>query len=353
MLLVLSGVVSAETRNSQYLDVRSLSMGGTAITTFDDFRAIMYNPASLKHRDGLKVDIFALQVRLDKDVRSMVDFYSDNEELFDNYADTTLSAQQELLDGLAEWDDSWLGAGVYGHIGVQYGSFAIGQYGSMDVEFKTDKGIFEPSVYECGIADIVTTGGLSFEIPASITGNVLPNRLYGGAALKIIKRYELHELRLSASEVNLSDAYDTLLEESAWGYGVDLGLKYELIPNKADLGLRVVDLLADIDDERPPLEVNIGGSMRLSRGILVAADINDAFFHKGESFFNKVHLGAEVPLSKPLKVRAGIGQGYPSVGAGLDFGFIQLDGVVYGTERTSRVGGEGEFNYAFRLKLGF
>jgi hypothetical protein len=52
-------------------------------------------------------------------------------------------------------------------------------------------------------------------------------------------------------------------------------------------------------------------------------------------------------------LRGGIGQGYPSFGAGLNLGVLVIDGAIYGIERGSAPGSDSDYNYALRLKLGF
>jgi|GEM_PF-1089043 len=343
----------AGTQRYNALDVRSAGMGGAGVTIHRGFSAMLYNPATLAYQEKLRVDVFDFQINVDRDLGGMMKFYDDNETLFDAYNDTTLAAQQKLLDGLSEWDDSWLGIGSYGHLGLRYMNFAAGYYGDVKIEFKTDKGIFDPRVHEYGRADFVFAFGGAFELPESVTSSLLPNPLHAGAVLKIVERYELRELRLSASEVNIDDAYDTLVSKSDWGFGMDLGFKYDLKPDKVTLGMRIQDLVADIGEDRPPVIVNIGASMRTRKGVLLAADFNDVFFHDGENLFNKLHFGAEMGLSKVFTVRAGVGQGYPSIGLGVFLGVVEIDGAMFGTERSENPGGDGEFSYAGRLRLGF
>ncbi|HUV29937.1 MAG TPA: hypothetical protein VMY05_02430 [Acidobacteriota bacterium] len=353
VLVVVTGAVYAgSARNVHFIDVRALGMGGAGVTTFEDFSAVMYNPAMLA-RAKFRLDIVNVQLRLGKDVTDMLKFYSDNQEVFDNFLDTTKEEQDKLLDGLAPYDDNWMGFGAYPLLGLTVPNYAVGIYGASDVEFKADKGIFEPRIYIDGVADFVLTGGAAINLSRLLSLGMIPNNLYGGAALKIIKRYEIQELRLSASDADLGTTLDTLIEDSKAGFGLDIGLLYELIPGQVDLGAKVVDLLADIDGEKPPMLVNIGASWRVMKRILLAADWNDFFFHKGENVLNKLNFGGQVDIGSVLAARAGMGQGYPSIGAGLNLGSFALDGAIYGIERGDAPGRDGDYNYAVRLKLGW
>ncbi len=350
-LLALAGIVGAGPPNVRFVDVRALGMGGAGITTMNNFSALMYNPALLA-RTGFHLDIVNVQVRFSKDILDMFNFYNDNQDVFDDFENNTLAAQQKLLDDMAPYDDNWMGIGAYPQVGLTFPNFAVGAYGSADVEFNADKGIFEPRVYLHAIGDYVITGGLAYKLPHSLRFNLLPNDLYAGVALKIITRYEVEELKLAASDVELETAYDSLIEESKSGFGIDLGFLYELVPNRIDLGIRVVDLMANIGGDKPPTIFNVGASFKLSQRVVFAADYNDFFFHRGENIFNKLYFGAEINLARILALRGGIGQGYPSFGAGLNLGVLAIDGAIYGIERGNAPGNDSDYNYALRLKLG-
>ncbi len=350
-LLALAGIVVARPPNVHFVDVRALGMGGAGLTTMNDFGALMYNPALLA-KSGFHLDLVNIQVRFSKDILNMFNFYNDNQDVFDNFIDTTLAAQQNLLDGLAPYDDKWMGIGAYPQVGLTFPHFALGAYGSANMEFKADKGVFEPRAYLHAIGDYVFTGGLAIKLPHSLSSNLLPNDLYAGAAVKIITRYEVEEVRLAASDVDLETAFDTLIEESRSGFGIDLGFLYELVPNRIDLGVRVVDLVADIGGDKPPTIFNVGASLKLSRRLVFAADYNDFFFHRGENIFNKLYFGAEFNLAHILTLRGGFAQGYPSAGAGLNAGVLAIDAAIYSIEKSSSPGRDRDCNYALRLKLG-
>ncbi|MCK4606994.1 MAG: hypothetical protein KAU35_06840 [candidate division Zixibacteria bacterium] len=345
-MLALAGTVAAAPPNVNFIDVRALGMGGAGITTQNNFSALMYNPALLA-KSRFHLDIATVNVRMGKDIVDMFKVWDDNQEAFENYADTTEEVRNFLKDELAAFDDNWMGFGAYPQVGLTFPNFAIGAYAATDLDFKADMGILEPRAQLHGIGDYVFTGGLAFKLPVT----ALPNTLYGGAALKIIKRYEVWE-KLKASDVELDTAYDSLIEDSKSGWGVDLGLLYELIPERVELGAKIEDVLGKIDGENMPMIVNVGASLWLSKGIVIAADYNDFFFHDGENIFNKLNFGAQIELLPILDVRGGFGQGYPSLGAGLNLGIVTLDAAVYGIERTDSPGGDGDYNYAARLKIG-
>ncbi len=351
-LVMLIGVAYAEMPNVSYVSVRALGMGGPGITTMTDFSALMYNPAQLAKCD-FHLDIVNVQARAGTDVLKMFNFYQDNQDIFDHMADASEADQNKIYDGLAPFDDKWIGFGGYPTVGFSAHNFAAGFYVAADADVKTDLGIMEPRAYLHGIGDRVLTAGLSFKMPDVTRLGFFSNNFYGGAAIKIIWRYYIEELRMKASNIDFDNIIDTVKTSKETGFGLDLGLMYDFIPEKVTFGLKVNDVIAKIGDEKPATIFNVGASWQFTKALLLAADYNDFFFHRGENIFNKLNMGAEYSLGDVLFLRGGFGQGYPSIGLGLNFGNIFiLDGAIYGIEKSDSPGGDGSYNYALRLKLG-
>jgi hypothetical protein len=354
LLLVLLVVAApqAGTHNVRFNDIRAIGMGGPGVATMKDFSALMYNPAMLgKAEFGL--DIISIQGRLSKDVLNLVDFIDKNKDIFDNFADssTTDAERDQLLKDLEEFDDNPMGAGVDPKIGVVASNFAIGAYATGEVEFRIDRGIFEPRIFAYGNSDLVYSAGYGMKLPTDLI-SFLPNDLYVGGALKIIERRSI-VYRTAASDADFDAVLDSLKENKVNGFGIDLGFLYEVMPGRLDVGMKVTDILADLGDDNPPMIINVGTSFQVMPALLLAADYNDMFMTTKQNFFNRLYLGGEYALAKVLFVRAGFAQGYPAVGAGLDFGAVRLDGAIYGVEKTTRPGGDGDYNFAGRLIIGW
>jgi hypothetical protein len=351
-LMLLAGFAYGDVPNVKYVSVRALGMGGPGITTMTDFSALMYNPAQLAKCD-FHLDILNIQARMGKDVVDMFNFYQDNQKIFDDMEDASEADQNKIYDGLAPFDDKWIGFGGYPTVGFSMHNFALGFYAAADADVKTDLGIMEPRAYLHGVGDYVFSAGIAFKMPDVTRLGFFNNNFYGGAAIKIITRYYVDDLRMKASNIDFDEVYDTLITSKETGFGVDLGLVYDFIPEKVSFGLRVNDIVAKIGDEKPATLFNVGASWQFTKNLLLAADYRDIFFNHKDNIFNRLNMGAEYSLAKFLYLRGGIGQGYPSFGLGLNFGNIfVLDGAIYGVEKTTSPGGEGSYNYAVRLKLG-
>lgn len=353
-LLFLSMVVAtvqADIRNVNFRDIRALGMGGPGVATMKGFDALIYNPAMLaKSEFGL--ELINVEAHISKDAFDLVDFIDKNQDILDNYTDADYSdaERQRLVDDMARFDNNSLGAGVYPKLGLSLKNFAIGAYATSDIDFRLDMGIIEPRIFIDGHADVVYSAGFAAKLQPGLI-SFLMNDLFVGGAIKIIKRQTV-SYKATASDADFDSVVDSLREDLETGWGVDLGALYEIVPGKIDLGVKVVDLLASIEGDKPPTIFNVGASWRYSKALLFAADYNDFFMHRGANFFNRLHFGAEFNLGKIMMLRGGFGQGYPSAGAGLDFGGLQFDVAVYGIEKGSVPGGDGDYMYSARLKIG-
>lgn len=355
----LAGLLGASalgaTRNVCFRDIRAIGMGGAGITAMDGFTALMYNPALLS-RAETSVDVITIQANASKDVFDLLSFINDNEEIIDNFTDTVRFSDADrdrFMDDAAEFDNDLVGAGACPKVGLAMKNWAAGAYLVSDAAVKLDLGIFEPRVLITGDADLVFTGGYGTKLPKDWI-SFLPNDLHVGGALKIINRRTIY-FESMASDTDFDNILDSLKEnaETETGFGVDLGFLYELKPGKVDVGMKVVDLLSSVGGETPPIVVNIGGSYYITETIIVAADYNDLFRTRGVNVFNNFYFGGEARFVNDIfAVRAGFGQGYPAIGAGIDLNVVRLDGAIYGVERTCAPGGESETNYALRLKIG-
>jgi len=182
--------------------------------------------------------------------------------------------------------------------------------------------------------------------------NYLPN-LALGVNFKLIRRFEADVFKIQVEEVNnLSDAWEQGeedLREGVWGYGVDLGALLAVAPN-LKLGVAAQDFLGQIDGINTPMNVKFGAVLQPSPSLQLAAEWNDFFNKSGEKLLNKIHLGAEYRLPV-LRFRAGFNQGYPTIGAGIDFHFIQLNYTYFETEITNSPGLHSERLHLMDLQL--
>jgi len=352
-ILALSGLIASPATASEnvgFKDIRSLAMGGTGVAHQANFNAVVFNPALLA-KAGFDLHIVSLQVTASQDIKDLVEFIDDNADSLDNFTDISDEAQQQLLDDMAPFDNKWMGAQAAPQIGFATRGFALGVYGTGDVDFRVDKGIIPPRIGAKGRIDRVIVGAAALKAPTAVA-NILPGQTWIGGTLKIIERRET-SLETSFEDADFESVVDSLEEYTTNGWGFDVGLLWDAPGGGLTLGANLVDLIGSLGDDSPPMVVNVGGAYRLSEKLTLAADIDDLFFHEGMSFFNRVYIGGEFLPAKFFALRGGFGQGYPFFGMGLDFSVLRLDAAVYGLERTDNPGGESDYNYVARLVLGY
>jgi len=351
VLLVAVAANAQQDRTRRFEDIRALGMGGAGLTTLESFQAVIYNPARLATFEHATFDLLSLQLGVGKDVIDLLDFVDKNQDRFEDFDNLTRDEQKEFLDEMTPYDENWMGVSGYPSIGLAMKNFAVGVYGAGRVDFMLDKGIWDPRIFGWGLADLIVTGGIGFQVPKNISQSILPNTLYAGASFKYIER-RFSSLRLQASNTEIESVYDSLKENTYTGFGVDVGFIYDFIPERSQIAVTAVDLIADLDRFETPVIVNVGGHYHLTKRILLAADYRDVFFHYGGNVFNRLYFGAEANLASILYARGGVGQGYPSVGAGLNLKVLKIDVAIYGIERTRAPGGDGDYNYTARLRVG-
>ncbi|MDD5065488.1 MAG: hypothetical protein PHF84_00440 [bacterium] len=126
------------------------------------------------------------------------------------------------------------------------------------------------------------------------------------------------------------------------GYGFDLGVMYR--PSFAwKFGLLLSDVYTKInwwdksESSRIPINARVGAAwmphfnlIEIIQDPILALDVEDVFHQQEKNFFLKWHFGTEAKfLFRILTLRAGINEGYPSFGVGVDSGATVL-GIIGG-----------------------
>ncbi|MFO7848704.1 MAG: hypothetical protein R6V67_01980 [Spirochaetia bacterium] len=220
--------------------------------------------------------------------------------------------------------------------------------------------------------------------------------LYAGGDLRYMYRMRSRDLTMKdVLEMSAADSGGTQEEpevELLVGdtFAMDLGLIAERGP--FTLGLSVRDFLgtefsyeiatandmetrSELTENDPeyiiPMSVNLGASYRPDLGGL--SRIIDPMFHaeykhvfyqdsvyernegykSTPSFWNHVHMGTEVKLLNFLKLRAGLNQGYPTVGAGLKLLFLDMNMSFFSREVGDYPGDEQNSGFTLEAALRF
>ena len=167
------------------------------------------------------------------------------------------------------------------------------------------------------------------------------------------------------------------------GIGIDAGVLFPL-SSSVKLGIVARNLFtpttrsaytsldAFLSKEQPspgvkgnvPMDLSVGVQYAPSLGVMelyfrklrIMVDYNDSldFLTHPSTAVNpvlKVGIGAEVQVLEVLWIRAGISQGLLACGFGLDYGVIQVNFAVYGTEQSVEPGIRPVFNIAFGMEI--
>ena len=345
---LLSGPVAASGPTAPFLPgIRPLGMGNAFVAVADDRNTLHYNPAGLARLDRTRVAGLGVHGGIDDEFLGVIRFIQDNEERFSDF-DTV---DQEFYDSLAPYDDRWVASDVQAYSDITRRGFGLGVYTTGRVQFKVDRGVYEPRVHANVFDDIVGVGA----------GAMALGRwdLDVGGALKVIGRRETTRA-LTAREVGDFDPQDMLdeLAGSDNGFGMDLGARWQPAEAPVSLGLVLRDVATFVGGERVETAVDLGAAWRPNaagwgpdRGVLLAADLRNTF-ESDDALGNKIHLGAEV-RSPVFSLRGGFNQGYPTFGATLGLKVLELEYAYYGRELGVFPGAEGQYLHAVETRFGF
>jgi hypothetical protein len=354
----------------------ALGMGDVGVARPFETSSFFYNPAHAPH-SGSTIRALGVQGALSNQVRDQVRFYNDRvspavdrgldnlppDELRSLYTDA-LSVTATPSQGRAGLLLPAVTRQVGDLVGVGGGLFAKTD-GSMQF---SNAGLGIPQVTLVSRSDFIGAVSVGTEVPG--TGLSL------GTTLKYTKRYLSYKNK--PLDTFSSDEQVLLLEGT--NIGADLGVLYEVpllpLPGTVTVGLSLYDLLhtgynydvygtasdiplvgafvpgsGKLDVARVDAEValakrqfNLEQSYRFGAaytldGVGPLTDLAVAIDYLGygspevnQSFLAQMHLGARATLVRVLDVRAGLGQGYPSAGAGLNLGVVHLDYAIHAFE---------------------
>ncbi|MBN2090729.1 hypothetical protein JW964_14045 [candidate division KSB1 bacterium] len=314
------------TRAVEYKLLRNEAMGGAGIAGAKGTFSFLYNPAFLgekKFHLTLADVQFVFADHFIDLVNYMVDNNDDFKKLNNDYS-PKLTAQQSdsLIDYLRReavvLDNNWYQGRLIPAIGLTVGNFALGVYNTANVALLGDIGIVIPKVNIKVYNDLVFNLGY---------GKYFTDNLSIGTNFKMIRRFEAPVIKLQIEEMNnMQDTWEAGSEEFKQGqngFGIDLGALYH-INERLRMGVVCQDFLGQIDNQNTPMNLKIGALFQPTPELSLVGEFRDLFNYQGDNFFKKVNLGGEFRMPI-LRLRAGVNQGYPSIGGGIDLRFIQLN----------------------------
>lgn len=332
-----------------YRGVRAMGMGNAYTAVADDADALFYNPAGLALNSSYefrlmnpKIDISTDDILLVGNIRSAV-----------NKLDATAIS-------------AFFGKHIYADLtavpGLYFPGLALGYYYDVHTHL-ISRNLVIPSIEASYIRDRGLIGGFSHEFHGFGSHHFL--RL--GASLKWITRSGF-DRTFSLSELVALDSgtISGLIDNSATGWGLGLGMQYDIPISRRD-SLTLGSAWQDVGDtqfgsssqaNRPPSIRNnlsaglefvhrFSANMHAANNVKVAAELR----HLSEANLDprrRLHLGAELQLGS-ISLQAGLNQDSLTGGAKLDMFFIEIAAVTYGVETQSLAFMDRERRYMVQL----
>ena len=393
-ILICVHVIPGQAQNYQ-LDTRSsvqlpgaIGMGDALVALPIQQSAFFYNPAHGADA-SFHLTIIGVRTSLSTNIGNQLRFFKKDlkpaiENGLDELSNDDLAAlyDETLQIGRSY---SFLHADVLApSFGITAGpvGFGIGIFGTTHVQYNfPNAGGGLPLVNFAGIADGMVVVNAAFNL-----GSLGIDGLLAGITAKYTSRFAT--LKSKPLDAIANDEPFYLLH--AKRTGMDLGFQYKLpilpyFPGSFNIGLALYDIAGShfnfqhystiqgetsdtdiaiaIEDANSLLDVypsfRLGVAYALSKvplGLLDETGITLDYIGYNnpsinQAFFAHLRMGIQARLSV-VTLRTGLNQGYPTIGAGLNLGFMDLDYVFYGREEGRLPGQLPSWHHVAQLRFG-
>ncbi|HOX48549.1 MAG TPA: hypothetical protein PLG14_05120 [Spirochaetales bacterium] len=357
----LAGAQTAALSPLSAKDPRSMALGGAFTALSSGYSALSGNPAGFAAAKAeLMVADFSswlyvkpTSANLEKAAR-LASGGADDAEI--------LSAMNDLITENGFGGGLSFGAGYVGK-GLGVGMFLVGD---SSVKGETAMGAVMTSSASLnavlGLGAPIRIGGLTVSLGGDVRPFFRAESADGGWAFG-----EIMSGLMSGGDVGAVFMGESV--ESGFGLAMDFGASVELGSLSVGLSIRdvapsfivsemtVEELLAELGAGSfprascssqsvlvlPSVTAGLAWKPRLVPGLVEPAlyfEVQDpvSVIRDRESFWNLLHVGAEVELLSFFSLRAGLNKGWPSAGFGLDLAFLSLDAAVFTEELGRRPG---------------
>lgn len=351
LILCSYGSVLAEDQTVTYRNIKTIGMGNARIAGGHSYNGFIDNPALLSRVEFLRFSVINVPVTINDDLMDIGDFINDNSDNFEKYDDLTDQERAEFLKDIEEYEGVWGSAFVSPLIDVaaNVGGYGLGLavYDKISTSLKVDRGIFEPRVWGEGRSDMAVVLGIAKPLTMLYPG------LTVGVNLTWLERRRSGVFQIKASELgSLSDTLDpvedNIKDNSTSTMAADIGVLWDvpLIDSQVGATIRSIG-----DGRGSTFDIGIARYF-LEDHLLLLADMIDITDNDRENYLQKLNLGAQYSVWY-FAARAGVYEGYATLGAGLNFRIVDLDFAWYTEEISNAPGLEDDSRLALQLKFGF
>jgi hypothetical protein len=336
---------SAAYTAENYRDVRWLGRGNAGVAVAAGGASAFYNPAGLADTQDVSFNLLDFSLGTNNHAINSVQEISTLTS-----SGTTLGEKFQPLLG----KPMALQGSFFPHIQVP--GFLLGYYNylSVDVEYRN------PVYPELGL-DARRDWGIVLGAATHWR-----KKVFFGASLRYVKRTTLDEKLTAASIFDLDASYlrTLMITGDAWAINAGVKVKESIGANGwAALGLAVEDLgqtrfknndLDALAPEPQNMKINVGTAYGMKAGgsaeVALLFDIRRVN-ERNESYSKKLYMGTEAGIGW-IMARAGLYQGYWTLGLTTDIGIGMLDVATYGEELGAAAGQRGSRVYVAGLRMG-
>jgi len=384
-LIALLTLPSAALAQGSYSDARAapvlpslLAKGDAGVARPDLHAASLVNPAQLGASWHEKTRVTLLGVTASGRPGRVVDaieFYEDDLSNIDDLTDEEEEAAEERAIELLDVPLTLRSAALLPSVVFRAGTVGIsaGAYVAQTARGQAVPGLLSPTVSIFGQTDGIVA--VAAGVPIGDTG------ARAGLTARYVRRY----VAAYSEEVDL---YDTPPVFRGSTLALDLGTQYDIavVPGLTaaltiydlvggQMSYETDDLFGAIDEDPDPaavdaarnlLEENDGPSMRLGlayeiprtymgglgTSVVYLDWASASTTGETQSVLRKLRLGVETG-PRWVRVRAGLGQGYPSFGLGLNGRLIHVDYAFFGRQEGLLPEDGSSYAHALQLRIGW
>lgn len=324
-ILFFVAVANATEYFEMHSNARAMGMGGAFAAIVDNEESLWYNPAGIAKNSGIHWTI--------ADPRGGISNPDSLTDLSDLGDATTFEAALDRLYG----EPLWVGGGAKSSLIIPF--FAFGYFYDVDASIMVDNPV-NPSLE----VNYVTDTGYALGTGWSIAG-IFQMGFVGRYVTRtgVRKTYGAQTIADIVGGSGTPDLiFDEVSDTTGKGYALDMGINLTLPgpvkPTIAMVWKNVGNTKFEpaTGEPAPPTEMQ---DMTFGAGIMIdvpfisiapafeVRHLNDTETQIGK----KIHMGVELGLPI-ITLRAGLYQGYHSLGAGINLGLIEIDAATWGTE---------------------
>lgn len=343
LLFLCTSVAQAKPLRETYTSVRAMGMGNAYTVLVADGDSLFYNPAGLAKVEGVTWNILDPSIGLG----GLASY-----EAFRSF---------QSGGNVADFLQDMYGKQFWTHLQLKstiaIPGFAAGIFGAADSSMQLNN----PAYSSFNVNSVVDYG-----LTAGLAMPLIPKFMSAGMSVRRTTRYG-GDLTLGPSILGTLSA-DTIMNElkrKGTGYAMDLGLNIQGVgPVRPALSFvwKNVGTTAFTKESGSAAPTSDRDEMIIGAGLTIdalIAQISPTFDYKFANWENvqlgkKIHLGLEVSLPL-IDLRAGLNQGYYTLGAGVGLGFFRCDLATYGVEMGEYPGQLEDRRYMvqFTLDMGF